>query len=147
MAKPELNALSGMNRGGLSAAWSALYKEPLPVALSIPLLRLALAHRLQASAKRADLSPAVTKRLEQCLADTAARVATPTKTHQRYLREWKGELHVVDTTSAGYQYRETTYRSLSEIARRITGTRWSGPLFFGLKQRAAKTSGAREVSS
>jgi hypothetical protein len=129
-----------MNREGLAAVWAELYRETLPATLSLPLLRLALAYRQQATTKGTDLSPAVTKRLEQCLADTAPRMNTPTKTHQRYLREWNGELHVVDTTLDGYQYRETTYRSLSEIARRITGTRWSGPLFFGLKQRAAKIS-------
>lgn len=142
MAGTDLNALTGMNRDGLAAVWASLFKEPLPATLSLPLLRLALAYRQQATSKGADLSPAVSKRLEQCLADTTPRIGTVTKTHQRYLREWNGELHVVDTTPDGYQYRDTTYRSLSEIARQITGTRWSGPLFFGLKQRATKTRGA-----
>lgn len=142
MAGTDLNALTGMNRDGLATVWVELFKEPLPAAVSLPLLRLALAYRLQATSKGNDLSPTVAKRLEQCLADTKPHIGTATKTHQRYLREWNGELHVVDTTPDGYQYRDTTYRSLSEIARQITGTRWSGPLFFGLKQRTAKASSA-----
>lgn len=138
MAKTGLNALSGMNREGLATVWADLHKVPPPASLSIPLLRLALAYRLQVTTKGGDLSPVVVKRLEQCLTNTTPRVATLTKTHQRYLREWKGTLHVVDTVPEGFQYQGATYRSLSEIARQITGTRWSGPLFFGLKQRRAK---------
>ena len=50
----------------------------------------------------------------------------------RLLRDWNGHTHVVDVTADGYRYDGTTYRSLSAIARRLTGTRWSGPRFFGL---------------
>jgi hypothetical protein len=50
----------------------------------------------------------------------------------RLLREWNGRTHVVDVTEAGYLYEGETYRSLSAIARKITGAHWSGPRFFGL---------------
>jgi len=53
----------------------------------------------------------------------------------RLLREWQGETHTVTVVKGGYQYRERTWRSLSAIAREITGTRWSGPAFFGLRDR------------
>lgn len=49
------------------------------------------------------------------------------------IRQWRGETHEVVVTESGYQYRQASYKSLSEIARNITGTRWSGPAFFGLK--------------
>jgi len=52
----------------------------------------------------------------------------------RLLRQWHGEMHEVLATSGGYQYREEFYKSLSVIARQITGTRWSGPAFFGLNR-------------
>jgi hypothetical protein len=51
----------------------------------------------------------------------------------RLLRQWQGQMHKVVFASEGFDYRSKRYESLSEIARQITGTRWSGPLFFGLK--------------
>ena len=51
----------------------------------------------------------------------------------RLVREWKQQVHTVEVDTEGYQYKGTRYDSLSEIARLITGTRWSGPLFFGVK--------------
>jgi hypothetical protein len=56
------------------------------------------------------------------------------KVGTRVIRRWKGEIHEVDVTETAYQYRDHEYRSLSEIARKITGTRWSGPAFFGLRK-------------
>jgi hypothetical protein len=49
------------------------------------------------------------------------------------VRQWKDQVHVVEVEPEGYQYKGARYDSLSEIARLVTGTRWSGPLFFGLK--------------
>lgn len=53
-------------------------------------------------------------------------------------REWKGVAHKVTVTTVGFQHQGKGYRSLSNIARTITGTRWSGPRFFGLEQKTAK---------
>jgi hypothetical protein len=50
------------------------------------------------------------------------------------LREWKGAVHEVEVVDDGFLYKSKTYKSLSVIARQITGTRWSGPRFFGIKQ-------------
>jgi hypothetical protein len=50
------------------------------------------------------------------------------------MRDWQGRRHSVMVTGDGFTHEGKTYRSLSEIARAITGTRWSGPAFFGLKQ-------------
>lgn len=50
----------------------------------------------------------------------------------RLLRDWNGRTHAVDMTESGYLYEGKTYRSLSAIARQITGAHWSGPRFFGL---------------
>jgi hypothetical protein len=51
----------------------------------------------------------------------------------RITREWRGEAHAVEVTSRGYVWRGAPYASLSAIAREITGTRWNGPRFFGLR--------------
>lgn len=56
----------------------------------------------------------------------------------RLVRQWKQQVHVVNVEERGYAYRGVLYESLSEIARLITSTRWSGPLFFGLKDSHAK---------
>jgi len=55
-------------------------------------------------------------------------------------RTWHGVLHQVRVTNEGFDYRGERFGSLSEVARRITGTRWSGPLFFGLKRAAEPSS-------
>ena len=52
----------------------------------------------------------------------------------RFVREWNGERHEVTVTRDGYEYRGRPFRSLSAIARTITGTQWNGPLFFGLRK-------------
>jgi Protein of unknown function (DUF2924) len=55
-------------------------------------------------------------------------------------RGWRGETHIVTILAEGFAYRGQRYRSLSEIARLITGTRWNGPAFFGLRQSNGKAS-------
>ena len=52
----------------------------------------------------------------------------------RLVREWNGERHEVTVTRDGYEYRGRPYKSLSAVARTITGTRWNGPAFFGLRK-------------
>jgi hypothetical protein len=56
------------------------------------------------------------------------------KSGTRLVREWKGKVHEVTITANGFEYQGETYRRLSPIACRITGTHWSGPAFFGTKR-------------
>lgn len=58
----------------------------------------------------------------------------------RIVRTWRGAAHEIFVADSGIEYQGTTYRSLSEIARKITGTRWSSPAFFGLNKPAAEES-------
>jgi hypothetical protein len=62
------------------------------------------------------------------------------------MRQWRDQVHDVIVEDAGFAYRGVRYRSLSEIARIITGTRWSGPAFFGIKTATSKKGGARRGS-
>lgn len=55
------------------------------------------------------------------------------------IREWKNELHSVTVTGGGFKWRGTVYGSLSTVAKAITGTAWSGPRFFGLSAKQAKS--------
>jgi hypothetical protein len=62
--------------------------------------------------------------------------AAPLRAGSRLMREWNGRMHVVDVTADGMIFDGKRYRSLTAIARRITGTNWSGPRFFGLLDHA-----------
>ena len=57
----------------------------------------------------------------------------------RLIREWQGVEHIVTVTADGFEWQGRPYKSLSAIARAITGTRWNGWVFFGLKSRRART--------
>jgi Protein of unknown function (DUF2924) len=57
----------------------------------------------------------------------------------RLIREWKGVEHCVTVCDANYEYNGRPYQSLSAVARTITGTRWNGPLFFGLRNQRARS--------
>jgi len=97
----------------------------------------ALAHHVQEIIDGA--LPAATERLLDVLArDPSARAPDPAirlKTGTRLLREWNGKVHAVLVTEDGFLLEGRRHASLSEVARSITGARWSGPRFFGLKRR------------
>jgi hypothetical protein len=61
----------------------------------------------------------------------------------RLVRGWRGDTHVVTVLEEGLEYRDKRYGSLSEIARLVTGTRWSGPAFFGLKAGSGRSEGSK----
>ena len=127
----ELAALEAMSLAQLRAKWSALCEDRVP-RLSANMLRLALAWQMQASAY-GGLPRKVQQRLDQLAAGkTETRKAQP---GMRLMREWDGRLHVVTIESDGtVLWDDRQWKSLSAVARAITGTRWSGPAFFGLKQ-------------
>ena len=77
-------------------------------------------------------------------ADISASGAKRLKPGTRLARSWKGHVHVVHVLEEGFDYKGAPYTSLSEVARLITGTRWSGPLFFGLKPSQAISKKAPE---
>jgi len=65
----------------------------------------------------------------------------------RLVREWRGVTHMVLIHADGIEWRGQRYRSLSVVARKITGARWSGPRFFGLRQRGSSTSDDSKTAS
>jgi hypothetical protein len=64
----------------------------------------------------------------------------------RLLREWQGRTHEVLVSDNGFVWQQARYRSLSQIARAITGTSWSGPVFFGLKPRSTHRLGDSDAA-
>ena len=80
----------------------------------------------------------IARDLEKSAPSNGLRVRPRIKVGTHLLRQWRGGKHEVVVTEAGYEYRGARYHSLSEIARKITGARWSGPAFFGVNRQAAR---------
>jgi hypothetical protein len=143
-----LDSLPNLARPALAELWQQLFKNDPPPELRKDLVLRIVAHRLQEQ-KLGGLSEPSRRRLRQLMSIFDANSSTsvskrpPIKAGTRLVRQWKEQVHVVEVEPEGYEYRGTRYQSLSEIARLITGTRWSGPLFFGIKN--PKGAEAREV--
>lgn len=121
----------------LRAEWLTLYGRPAPKRVRRDLLLRAVAYRIQELAF-GGLKPATVRKLKQ-LAEQARSgpLALPSpganiRPGTRLLREWNGETHRVEVVDKGFLWRGRRYPSLSAVARAITGSRWSGPRFFGL---------------
>ena len=124
----EVEALASLNLGGLRHAWPSRF-GPTPRLRSPDLLRRMLAWRLQAEVLGG--LDAETRRL---LARKApARRGPLLAPGTRVVREWQGERHEAEIIDEGVRYGGETYASQSEVARVITGVRWNGPRFFGLR--------------
>ena len=131
----ELAALPAMPLAALRQRWSDLTGTP-PPRVRRTLLSLALAWELQA-AVYGGLSRKTLQRLAYMAGQNDAEQASRAEPGTRLLREWNGVLHTVRIDEEGaVHWNGQTWRSLSEVARAITGTRWSGPVFFGLRQRS-----------
>jgi hypothetical protein len=130
----ELSALLELSSAQLGERWTKLTGKSVP-RVSRALLHLALAWEIQAKALGG-----LSRKSSQTLAQLAnGRTQTrSTSPGMRLAREWNGVLHVVTVDPEGkVRWNESEWNSLSEVARAITGTRWSGPAFFGLKQKKA----------
>ena len=130
----EVEALATMSPAQVRERWKQVTGTVVPK-VSPSLLRLALAYELQAKAY-GGLSRETQQRLAQLAA--AKTRTTDVKPGMRLVREWNGGVHVVDVDeSSTIHWNGRPWGSLSEVARAITGTRWSGPAFFGLKRKVA----------
>lgn len=133
---PRLEDLDGLERAGLCALWVDLFDRPVPKSLSQPMLRRVLGFELQAR-RHGGLPRILLRALASAGADETSRPPHRLRPGGRFIREWGGVSHVVDVTADGYLWQGRSYRSLSAIARAITGAHWSGPRFFGLEAAAA----------
>ena len=137
----EIAALHSATILQLRQRWKALYGTEPPRRASRDLLTRAVAYRLQERAL-GGLSTSTRRLLDRVADDISARrpvkVVSVRKLHPGaiLLREWGGVQHQVTVLESGVSFRGKQYRSLSVVARLITGSRWSGPLFFGLKKRS-----------
>lgn len=130
----EIAGLEALALGDLRVRWTRLVGTPAPK-VGTSMLRLALAWEIQARSQ-GGLSRGASRALDQL-----ARGRTRTdgvRAGMRLVREWQGRAHIVEVgEDEVIRWDEREWRSLSEVARAITGTRWSGPAFFGLKKAVA----------
>lgn len=146
-----LAALANMSPAQLRGEWLQLFREAAPP-VGHRLLALAIAYRLQEKVY-GGLPPAVGRELERVAKSLAKNGTLPAeatatlKVGTRLVREWRGTPHHVHILEEGYVYQDQRYRSLSHIARAITGTNWSGPRFFGLNSKSATTGRASHVAA
>lgn len=123
----------------LKAKWRALFATEPPV-FNRRYLESRLAYRIQELAY-GGLKPETVRRLEALGEDldggqtALRRIRTDLMPiiGTRLIREWQGVEHVVTVTASGFEWQGRPYKSISSVARAITGTRWSGWVFFGLK--------------
>lgn len=138
----EIAELRSLPRDALISRFRDLYRTEPPKQISRDLLLRALSYRLQE--KACSGQTALLRRRLRSLAEELRRTGSIAikgtssltgtfKPGTRLFREWQGAVHEVTVSDDGYVYRDQRYRSLSQIARDITGTHWSGPAFFGLK--------------
>jgi len=128
-------ALPSLDNDELKRLWRELFNEPAPRKKRDYLIPR-LAWRIQELAY-GGLSDSAQDRIKRLMRSgeqvkpSSRRIKRPA-VGTRLIREYQGVEHHVTVTRNGFEYQGRTYRSLSHIAREITGTRWSGPLFFGL---------------
>jgi len=140
----ELDRLTVMPIAQLRIRYRELFRTDPPKAFGPDLLRRSIAHRIQERAYGA-LSRSTQRLLDQMMKAFAAKpngkIVLPRriKPGSVLVREWKGGSHRVMVLTEGFAYNGGTYGNLSEIAGLITGTRWNGPRFFGLRSKTEES--------
>ena len=134
-------SLASMSAAKLRVEWQRVHGPPPPKGLGPSLLARGIAYKLQEQAY-GGLPPALQRELAR-LAQQLERTGEldverqlKLKSGTRLVREWRGRTCHVTVLEEGYQFEKRRYASLSQIAQEVTGSKWSGPLFFGLRQRS-----------
>jgi Protein of unknown function (DUF2924) len=145
----EIAHLRDLDLRGLHARWRSVYQRPTPPHLPRHLLFATLAFRIQAD-HFGDLDHETRKVLDRANADkSGSAMADRLQSLDQkrsdltpgtmLVREWDRRSHRVMVLADGFAWNGQTYDSLTKVAFAITGTRWNGPRFFGLRDRQAKS--------
>jgi Protein of unknown function (DUF2924) len=143
----EIAHVRDLDLAGLRARWHSVFRRKAPDHLPRHLLYRIIVYRLQAECL-GDLDRDTERFLDRVAEGTGKGDELPAPGHRRHglqpgtilVREWDGKPQRVMVLDEGFAWNATTYRSLTEVAFAITGTRWSGPRFFGLRSRPVKRS-------
>ena len=145
--RAEIESLPGLTLQELRERWERLYGRPAPKSFRRDLLVRAVAYQMQVKVY-GGLSAATKRRLREIAAAARdgtfdASMAGPRiKPGTRLIRLWQGETHTVFVHEDDFEWNGERHRSLSTIARKITGTSWNGWTFFGVKRRPARNKNA-----
>lgn len=141
MAKPvfdihaEISRLESLSTHQLREEWRRTRQTPPPKRLSRDILLRGITYTLQVNTF-GGMSKATLRKLQPAAEGAPAKTRQPRpsfKPGTRLVREWHGVTHTVIILEQGVEWRAQRYRSLSVVAREITGAHWSGPRFFGLR--------------
>jgi Protein of unknown function (DUF2924) len=146
----EIAHLRGLDLGGLRARWQSVFRRPAPVHLTRHLLLSVIAYRVQAD-RYGDLDRATSQVLDRLDMKetgrvTSARVASFDQKRRKLtpgtvlVREWDRQSQRVMVMADGFAWNGQTYDSLSKVAFAITGTKWNGPRFFGLRDKEDRST-------
>ena len=143
----EIASLSKLDKDELRERWKALSGKPPSREVGRSFLTRAIAYRLQERAY-GGVKPATCRLLARMVEETAGGSANRSQARLAQagtllIREWRGTAHRVTMLDDGLSFNGQRYRSLSEVAREITGSRWSGPRFFGLRPAQENNHGKR----
>jgi hypothetical protein len=141
----EINRIAALNIVELRVLWRETTGRPAPEALSKELIARALAYRLQEQ-RLGGLGPHL-RRLLMSLPKPGTEMIRHLKIGSVIVREFDGKIHEVMVAPGGFYWSGQTYASLSAIARKITGTSWNGPRFFGLRGKDEPAQAELEVKS
>ncbi len=131
----EIAALDALDRSTLLQRWRTAFGREAPPHLSRTLMEKAVAYDLQARAFGGLSARTISALKAAVKPDAAPASRRPPGRGTRLVREWNGILHEVEVLDDGYLWRGQRHRSLSAIALAITGTKWSGPRFFGIQDK------------
>jgi len=134
----QVTRIAVMNKQQLRELWRTMHKADPPRAFGPDLLRRSLAYKVQENAfggHSAEVRRELAGLVKRMRANPTAKIELPRRIGAGavLVREWKGKVHRVTVVEGGFLHEGQTYESLSEIANQITGTRWNGPRFFGLR--------------
>jgi hypothetical protein len=133
----EIERIRALGLEALRAEWRAMYGASPPMGLTKDIIARMMAYRIQEQAL-GGLDRAAVRLLERLARGEKPGTEPPRrlKAGTVLIREYQGERHTVTVVPDGFVWQDSTYTSLSTIAKAITGTAWSGPRFFGLRRGA-----------
>jgi hypothetical protein len=135
----ELTSINNLTREELIERWEQANQQTPPRSISRRLLVYAAGYSIQVK-NQGGLRPETKRKLQRLATSTTMKNSSSVSSKSRpvlvpgtrLVREWRGNWYSVEVTDEAYLFEGANFTSLSHIARTITGTRWSGPRFFGL---------------